>query len=163
MDLSKALAMMGFGTARVDQEKRSALDELNTALIRQMENFDKKKKKIQDTEKVAQRRETQQDKIRDEIRTMHEAYQFLAKKYSHDKDRMNDKKSLKSSEIVGKEIEENEEDGHADEVFSMDTLTAGKSAANIFKGANGCKRETEDNVSVPAVLEQPVNNTQNIA
>jgi len=169
MDLSKALAMMGFGTVRLNDQsgERSALDELNTALTRQMETFDKKKKKIQDTEKIEKRRETQQDKIRDEIRTMHEAYQFLAKKYNHDKERQDktrqDKKSLKSAETIGEEIEENDEDGQVDEVFGMETVTTVKSVANIYNDANGCKSETDDNSSVPSVLEQPVNITQNIA
>ena len=162
MDLSKALGMMGFGTARINDQsgKGSALEELNTALSRQMEAFEKKKKKIQDTEKIEKRRETQQDKIRDEIRTMHEAYQFLAKKYNHDQDRLKEKTSLKSTEIVGEKIEENGEDGQVDEVFGMDTLTAMKATTNPFKDSTGCKSETEDNISVPGILEQVSNSTQ---
>ena len=184
MDLSKALAMMGFGTARiVDQSgERNALDSLNTALTRQMENFDKKKKKITDTEKVEKRRETQQDKLRDEIRTMHEAYQFLAKKYSSDKARLEEKKQLQSSDILDEGIEKEEED-QADEVFGMETVTAVKSAVVSFKDANVLKTETEDNnnsartirsplepdyirtdrsISDIYPVEQSVNNTQNI-
>ena len=101
MDLAKALSMMGFGTALAmkDSGDRNALEELNTALCRQMETLDKKKKKVIETEKVEEKKIAQQDKIRDEIRTMHEAYQFLAKKYNTDKDRLKDK-----SQSVGGEL-----------------------------------------------------------
>ena len=101
MDLAKALSMMGIGTALAmkDSGDRNALEELNTALCRQMETLDNKKKKVLETEKVEERKIAQQDKIRDEIRTMHEAYQFLAKKYNNDKDRLRDK-----SQSVGGEL-----------------------------------------------------------
>ena len=101
MDLAKALSMMGFGTALAmkDSGDRNALEELNTALCRQMETFDKKKKKVIETEKIEEKKIAQQDKIRDEIRTMHEAYQFLAKKYNNDKDRLKDK-----SQSIGGEL-----------------------------------------------------------
>ena len=83
MDLGKALATMGFGTARLDDVhgKRDAQDELNTSLTRLMETHEKKKKKLLETEKIEQRRSQMADKLRDEVRTVHEAYQFLMKKY----------------------------------------------------------------------------------
>ena len=86
MDLAKALGMMGFGSARIEDQsgKRNALDELNNALSRQMENMEERKKKIEKTEKIEARKEAQHDKLRDDIRTMHEAYQFLAAKYRND-------------------------------------------------------------------------------
>ena len=113
MDLAKALSMMGFGTALAmkDSGDRNALEELNTALSRQMETFDKKKKKVLEIEKVEERKIAQQDKIRDEIRTMHEAYQFLAKKYNNDKDRLKDKSQSVGGELTADgslEIEEND-------------------------------------------------------
>ena len=45
MDLAKALGIMGFGTARKVESSggQTALDELSTALTRQMEHFSKKK------------------------------------------------------------------------------------------------------------------------
>ena len=103
MDLAKALSMMGFGTALAmkDSGDRNALEELNTALCRQMETFDKKKKKVIETEKIEEKKIAQQDKIRDEIRTMHEAYQFLAKKYNNDKDRLKDKSQTVGGELTG--------------------------------------------------------------
>lgn len=167
MDLAKALTMMGFGTARiVDRSgERNALDELNTALSRQMENFDKKKKKILETEKIEKRKEIQQDKLRDEIRTMHEAYQFLAKKYSHDKDRLKEPKQLQSSELIDGGIEDNEDDKPY-EGFGMETLTSGTSGAYVFGDVNPHQSEPEDNntsVSVGALLEQSLNSQLTIA
>ena len=102
MDLAKALSMMGIGTALAmkDSGDRNALEELNTALCRQMETLDNKKKKVLETEKVEERKIAQQDKIRDEIRTMHEAYQFLAKKYNNDKDRLRDKSQSLGGELT---------------------------------------------------------------
>ena len=93
MDLGKALATMGFGTARLDDAhgKRDAQEDLNTALTRLMEAHEKKKKKVYDTEKIEQRREMMLNKCRDEVRTIHEAYQFLSRKYQLDKERLKEK------------------------------------------------------------------------
>ena len=85
MDVSKALSLMGFTSARsLDQSGgNDALRELNSALVRRMEHYEKKKrvaiengKKLPDTQK-----NPAADKVRDELRTLHEAYQFLSKKY----------------------------------------------------------------------------------
>ena len=159
MDLAKALAMMGFGSARIEDQtgKRNALDELNSALSRQMENIDKRKKKIEDTEKVEQRREAQHDKLRDEIRTMHEAYQFLAHKYKNDKARIADKSSDKkpSSELTDDMRNINDKEEHADEVFSMGAILSAQSAVSHFKDQMACKDEVkEDNTLQGSNLEQ---------
>ena len=131
MDLAKALAMMGFGSARIEDQsgKRNAFDELNSALSRQMENIDKRKKKIEDTEKIEQRREAQHDKLRDEIRTMHEAYQFLAQKYRNDKARNEEKASDKkpSSELTDDMRNGNDKEEPADEVFCMGAILSPQS------------------------------------
>ena len=112
MDLAKALGIMGFGTARKVESSggQTALDELSSALTRQMEHFGKKKDNVLKTEKNEERKQKQQDKIRDEIRTMHEAYQFLAKKYSADQERMKEKVKLQKSEGITDEKFEVEKD-----------------------------------------------------
>lgn len=93
MDLGKALATMGFGTARLDDVhgKRDAQDDLNLSLTRLMDAHEKKKKKLLETEKIEQRRSLLADKLRDEVRTVHEAYQFLSRKYQLDKERLKEK------------------------------------------------------------------------
>ena len=93
MDLGKALATMGFGTARLDDVhgKRDAQDDLNASLTRLMDSHEKKKKKLLETEKIEQRRSLMADKLRDEVRTVHEAYQFLSRKYQLDKERLKEK------------------------------------------------------------------------
>ena len=108
MDLGKALATMGFGTARLDDVhgKRDAQDELNTSLTRLMEAHEKKKKKLLETEKIEQRRSQMADKLRDEVRTVHEAYQFLSRKYQLDKERLKEKE---------KEIQEFRDNGPENE------------------------------------------------
>ena len=136
MDLAKALGMMGFGSARIEDQsgKRNALDELNNALSRQMENMEERKKKIEKTEKVEARKEAQHDKLRDDIRTMHEAYQFLAAKYRNDKarnlEKITDKKS--SGEITEGLKSFNDKEECADEVFSMGAILSAQSAASTF-------------------------------
>ena len=147
MDLAKALGMMGFGSARIEgpSGKTNALDELNIALSRQMESLEERKKKIEKTEKVEQRREAQQDKLRDEIRTMHEAYQFLAQKYSNDRARMTDK----ASEKIDKEE-------NSDDVFAIGAMGAHLSApSNVSPFASissidpvPCKDEVKDETVV---------------
>ena len=147
MDLAKALGMMGFGSARIEgpSGKTNALDELNIALSRQMESLEERKKKIEKTEKVEQRREAQQDKLRDEIRTMHEAYQFLAQKYSNDRARMTDKASEKN------EKEENNDDVFA--IGAMGALLSTQSTVSPFASISSidpvpCKDEVKDETVV---------------
>ena len=153
--------MMGFGTARIvdPSGERDAQHELNAALTRQMDAFEKKKKKSVETEKIEERRKQQADKIRDEIRTMHEAYQFLAKKYISDKDRQQQQKQqLRASEEISGNLFEVDEKEETDEVFGIETVMSVKTAANIFKEQSGCKIETEDNNNFNgAHLEQSVN------
>ena len=85
MDVSKALSIMGFTSARsLDQSGgNDALGELNSALSKRMEHYEKKKRIA--IEKGKQLPDTQKnpaaDKVRDDLRTLHEAYQFLSKKY----------------------------------------------------------------------------------
>ena len=148
MDLAKALAMMGFGTARIvdPSGERDAQSELNNALTRQMEAFEKKKKKTIEVEKSEERKKVLADKMRDDIRTMHEAYQFLAKKYYSDKDRLKEKQMRVS--------EGQPEDGFGfdakeeDEVFGINTAVKVKTATNIFKEKAAARNENENNNNV---------------
>ena len=140
MDLGKALATMGFGTARLDDAhgKRDAQEDLNTALTRLMEAHEKKKKKVYDTEKIEQRREMMLNKCRDEVRTIHEAYQFLSRKYQLDKERLKEKE--KEMERVREpmkaegDIEDENEKEEQKQMGSLQSAMALKSAANAFKG-----------------------------
>ena len=92
MDLAKALSLMGFGTTRsLDPSgSRSARSELNAALTRKMTDFEMKRKKLLDEKAkkgkvvLAGQRNHTADKLRDDVRTLHEAYQFLARKYIRD-------------------------------------------------------------------------------
>ena len=142
MDLAKALATMGFGTARIVDAhgERDAQDELNDALTRLMEVHEKKKKKMLETEKIEARRTQMADKLRDEVRTIHEAYQFLAKKYKYDKQRLKEKQQLQSAEDNMKEIEEEE---GKDEVFGLAEAVAAKSAANHWKKSSGEQEQND--------------------
>ena len=72
-----------------------------------------------------------QDKIRHEVRLIHEAYQFLAKKYKHDKQRLKEK--LEYSDELIKIADDNEEEN--DEVFGMDKALAAKAALKTWKTA----------------------------
>ena len=132
MDLAKALATMGFGTARIVDAhgERDAQDELNDALTRLMEAHEKKKKKMMETEKIEERRKQQADKLRDEVRTVHEAYQFLAKKYKYDKQRLKEKQDLQSAVENIKVIEDDEE---KNQVFGLADAVVAKSAASVWK------------------------------
>ena len=145
MDLGKALATMGFGTARLDDVhgKRDAQDELNNSLTRLMEAHEKKKKKLLETEKIEQRRSQMADKLRDEVRTVHEAYQFLSRKYAIDKERLKEKEMEMQQQQNGEIIViENEDDGQNLGCVGLGTAVALKSAANLFKG------QIEGNVNV---------------
>ena len=132
MDLAKALATMGFGTARIVDAhgERDAQDELNDALTRLMEAHEKKKKKILETEKIEQRMRQMSDKLRDEVRTVHEAYQFLAKKYKYDKQRLKEKQLIQAQEDTLKVIEDEEE---KDNGFGLQEALTAKAAAGVWK------------------------------
>ena len=142
MDLSKALAMMGFGTARIvdPSGERDSQDALNNALSRQMEAFEKKKKKTVEGEKNEQRKKQLADKLRDDIRTMHEAYQFLAKKYNSDKERLQEKQ-MQVSEVLHEETDEE------DEVFGINTALKAKSGSFKEKAASRNENENNNNVT----------------
>ena len=140
MDLGKALATMGFGTARLDDAhgKRDAQEDLNSALTRLMEAHEKKKKKVYDTEKIEQRREMMLNKCRDEVRTIHEAYQFLSRKYQLDKERLKEKekemeRARENMKAEGDMDDENEKEEQK-VMGSLQSAMALKSAANAFKG-----------------------------
>ena len=98
MDLAKALSMMGFGTARsLDPSgNKNARAELNVCLSRKMADFDTKRKKLLELDKIKTNlseaaKNQAKDKLRDDIRTLHEAYQFLARKYIRDEEKMKEK------------------------------------------------------------------------
>ena len=152
MDLGKALATMGFGTARLDDVhgKRDAQDELNVSLTRLMETHEKKKKKLLETEKIEQRRQQMGDKLRDEVRTVHEAYQFLSRKYALDKERLKEKEKeiqefnenrLDNPEMTTNLIKVELDDNDKKETMDFGAAVALKSAARTFK-ANKNKAET---------------------
>ena len=67
--------MLGFGTSRFDPASSDARGELNNALSCRMAELERKKRTANQKEKFAVC-----DKLRDEVRTLHEAYQagFLA-------------------------------------------------------------------------------------
>lgn len=144
MDLAKALATMGFGTARIVDAhgERDAQDELNDALTRLMEAHEKKKKKMMDTEKIEERRKQQADKLRDEVRTVHEAYQFLAKKYKYDKQRLKEKQDLQGVAEGLKVIEDEEEKA---EGFGLADAVVAKSAANFWKKKESVSDQNDTN------------------
>ena len=88
MDLAKAMSMLGFTSTRsLDQSGgKDAILELNVALSKRMEQFEKKKRitieKQKENRKLSEKeKKLAVDKIRDDIRTLHEAYQFLSRKY----------------------------------------------------------------------------------
>ena len=140
MDLGKALATMGFGTARLDDAhgKRDAQEDLNSALTRLMEAHEKKKKKVYDTEKIEQRREMMLNKCRDEVRTIHEAYQFLSRKYQLDKERLKEKEKemerVRETMKAEGDIEDENDKEEQKQMGSLQSAMALKSAANAFKG-----------------------------
>ena len=139
MDLGKALATMGFGTARkIDASgEHGAQDELNNALTRLMDAHEKKKKKILETEKVEERRKQAADKLRDEVRTIHEAYQFLSKKYKYDNQRLKEKQQIPDS-LINIMDEETKED----EVFGLGQAVVLKTAATKWR--KGKIEDTEE-------------------
>ena len=78
MDFAKALSIMGFSTSRTLDPSggHDAKVELNAALSRKMADIEKRKRQANKKEQTKV-----EDKLRDEIRTLHEAYQFLSRKY----------------------------------------------------------------------------------
>ena len=78
MDFAKALSIMGFSTSRTLDPSggHDAKVELNAALSRKMADIEKRKRMANKKEQTKV-----EDKLRDEIRTLHEAYQFLSRKY----------------------------------------------------------------------------------
>ena len=105
MDLAKALSMMGFGTARTldPSGSKNARNELNAALTRKMNDFEGKRRKLLELDKqksfVAESvRNQTKDKLRDDIRTLHEAYQFLARKYMRDEEKLKEKMNNTTTE-----------------------------------------------------------------
>jgi len=128
MDVSKALSIMGFTSARtLDQSSgNNALTELNSALSKKMESLEKKKKMaIEKGKNIPERQKNPAaDKARDDIRTLHEAYQFLAKKYLKHYQRRQRKEEYGLEEEYVWNIEEDEdyeppvfEDDDDDNVF----------------------------------------------
>ena len=148
MDLAKALSMMGFGTARTldPSGSKNARNELNAALTRKMNDFEAKRRKLleQDKQKsfVAESvRNQTKDKLRDDIRTLHEAYQFLARKYMRDEEKLKEKMNnttesdiqdmLDDLHLVNNfnDIEEKEEDNDVFSVKKSSNLTT----SDMFK------------------------------
>mgnify|MGYP003312548558 CR=1 FL=1 len=117
MDLAKALSMMGFGTSRTMDASGShnARSELNAALTRKMGEFEQKRRKLLEKDGknakyvMATTRNQTADKLRDDIRTLHEAYQFLARKYIRDEEKLKEKLNGVTA-VVGEEEDLNLED-----------------------------------------------------
>ena len=149
MDLAKALGMMGLGTARVDAHgERDAQEELNAALTRVMEAHEKKKKKALETEKIEERRNHIADKLRDDVRTMHEAYQFLCRKYHLDKERLKEKQQLRGADETVDDMSDFDEEDGTDQVCDLGTALAVKSAINMFKDKPRANNDGEDHTTL---------------
>ena len=98
--------------------------------------------------------------MRDDIRTMHEAYQYLAKKYTSDKERIKEKQEIRTSEIIKLDDDELDKKDARDEVFGIDTVVAINKAAAGFKDQLASNKvvENEDNNNSTVVQpEQTVN------
>jgi len=93
MDLGKALATMGFGTARLDDVhgKRDAQDDLNASLTRLMDSHEKKKKKLLETEKIEQRRSLMLTNLGMKLGLFMRLISSLSRKYQLDKERLKEK------------------------------------------------------------------------
>ena len=127
MDVGKALSIMGFTSARaLDQSGgNDAISELNAALSKRMDVFEKKKRiAIEKGKKIpGAQKNPDADKARDELRTLHEAYQFLSKKYiRHMKKRQEQKLCAKMMSINLDEDEWNieEDDDYEPPVYEND-------------------------------------------
>ena len=136
MDVSKALSIMGFTSARaLDQSGgNDAVKELNVALSIKMEHMEKKKriaiekgKKLPDTQK-----NPAADKVRDEIRTLHEAYQFLSKKYIRLNQMMMKRQGSNNSFCLDDEWNIEEDDDYEPPVYeNEDEIFVGAIASDI--------------------------------
>ena len=150
MDLAKALSMMGFGTARTldPSGSKNARNELNAALTRKMNDFEAKRRKLleQDKQKsfVAESvRNQTKDKLRDDIRTLHEAYQFLARKYMRDEEKLKEKMNNTTTENdiqdmlddlhLVNNFNDNEEKEEDNDVFGLGQKSSINTNADIFK------------------------------
>ena len=99
-----------------------------------MEAHEKKKKKLLETEKIELKRSQMADKLRDEVRTVHEAYQFLSRKYQIDKERLKEKEMEMQQQTIGEIVIEEEDDFRKYEGNNgLGAAMALKSAANVFK------------------------------
>ena len=85
MDLPKALSAMGFSNTRMlsQAEGHDPRVELANALHRRMLEIEEKKRRVAEKSKGMSQKyiEEQEEKCRDETRRVHEAYQYLSKKY----------------------------------------------------------------------------------
>ena len=149
MDLAKALSMMGFGTARTldPSGSKNARNELNAALTRKMNDFEAKRRKLLELDKqksfVAESvRNQTKDKLRDDIRTLHEAYQFLARKYMRDEEKLKEKMNNTTTESdiqdmlddlhLVNNFNDNEDKEEDNDVFGMKKSSA-MTNSDIFK------------------------------
>ena len=84
MDMAKALAIMGFSSSRTLDPNggHDPRKELSEALSRQMALIDRKKNaRSQRQNLVTSQVESQLSRQKDDVRMLHEAYQFLSRKY----------------------------------------------------------------------------------
>ena len=114
MDMSKALCMMGFTSAQSLNKcnGNDVLIALNSALTQRMELLEKKKRiAIEKKKKKSKKDKTpnpELDKVREEFITLHEAYQFLSRKYRSYLERREGTKNLDAKiQINNSEQDEN--------------------------------------------------------
>ena len=150
MDVSKALSIMGFTSARaLDQSGgNDAVKELNIALSLKMEHMEKKKRIA--IEKGKKLPETQKnpaaDKVRDEIRTLHEAYQFLSKKYIKHMNQMRNRQGSNNSFCLEDEWNIEEDDDYEPPVYeNEDEIFIGSLGSdNISNNTRSRKKSTKN-------------------
>ena len=148
MDVSKALSILGFTSARVlDQSGgNDAVKELNIALSIKMEHMEKKKriaiekgKKLPDTQK-----NPAADKVRDEIRTLHEAYQFLSKKYIKHMNQMRNRQGSNNSFCLEDEWNIEEDDDYEPPVYeNEDEIFIGSLGSDSINNTRSRKQSTK--------------------
>ena len=107
--------MLGFTTSRTldPSSGQDARGELNAALSRRMAELEKKKRMANQKEKFAVC-----DKLRDDVRTLHEAYQFLSRKYLLAQQRMRQREE--EAEVCSDGDDNNEGGDEVDEVYEED-------------------------------------------
>ena len=107
--------MLGFTTSRTldPSSGQDARGELNAALSRRMAELEKKKRMANQKEKFAVC-----DKLRDDVRTLHEAYQFLSRKYLLAQQRMHRQREEEAE--GGSGDDDNEGADEDDEVYEED-------------------------------------------